>query len=158
MRDAGAQLLDGLRPPGATCPLGETRSADRRGIERSPAFESIELARVGEGYRVVRRFPRRQSAALRLTAKGVERSPLGASLPELPESAALAIAAGLDALERAQGQALDVEWAVRKGRVDFRQARAQTRSLDFELAPGQVWTRANARDVFPELTSALVAR
>ncbi len=119
--------------------------------------ELLALRREGEGWRVVRRQPRRQRVALRNGAAGpapvlLERDRQRADL--LATGAAAEIAAGVRALEAAAGRPLDVEWAISSGRVAFLQARPQTRPLSAALPPGETWTRANTRDIVPDLPCA----
>jgi pyruvate,water dikinase len=117
--------------------------------------EALEVARDGLGWRIARRWPRRQAVALRADPAGVRRDPLEGRRAELPEAVALQIVRGVAALERAQGKPLDVEWAARGGQVAFLQARPQTRPLEASLPPGETWTRTNARDTAPEIASPL---
>jgi pyruvate,water dikinase len=116
--------------------------------------EQIEVLREGAELRVSRRWPRKQPFALRATAAGVERIALDGERPALPEQVALAVAAGVRSLEEAQRRPLDVEWAARDGRVVFLQARPQTHPLEQTLAAGEIWTRTNVSDTFPEIASA----
>ncbi|MGB8930260.1 MAG: PEP/pyruvate-binding domain-containing protein [Anaeromyxobacteraceae bacterium] len=121
--------------------------------------EQVELLRDGGAFRVTRRWPRRQSFAVRASGSGTERATLDGERPSLPETVALEIAAGVAELEKARGRPLDVEWAVRGGRVAFLQARPQTRPLEAETLPhGETWTRANASDTIPEIASASVRK
>lgn len=127
-------------------------------VNGDAAPEQLELRREGSGFRVTRRWPRRQPFAVRATAAGTSRVALGGERPELPEALALELAAGVAALERAQGRALDVEWAARDGKLAFLQARPQTRPLEeTPLPPGETWTRTNVRELVPEVVTALVA-
>ncbi|HSM93985.1 MAG TPA: PEP/pyruvate-binding domain-containing protein, partial [Anaeromyxobacteraceae bacterium] len=120
--------------------------------------EQVELSRRGGALRVTRRWPRRQPFAIRATTAGGVRVPLDGERPRLPEPIALEIAAGVAALETAQGRPLDVEWAARAGKVAFLQARPQTRPLgDAALPPGETWTRTNIRELVPEIANALGA-
>src|SRR5574341_1041273 len=116
--------------------------------------EQLELVRTGERFRVTRRWPRKQPFAVRVTATGTERVELTGTAPALPEAVALEVAAGVAALEEAKGKPLDVEWAVRAGKVAFLQARPQTRPLEDYLPPGEVWSRANLSETYPEIPSA----
>jgi pyruvate,water dikinase len=129
--------------------LGETA------VNGDATPEAIELARDADGWRIERRWPRRQAEALRAGPDGVARIPLRAPLRELDASVAVEVAAGVAALERARGVPLDVEWASRAGRVLFLQARPQTRPLEDPLPAGERWTRANVADTFPEVAGVL---
>lgn len=117
--------------------------------------ETIELSRRGAEWRVVRRWARRQDEALRGGPRGPERVPLRGARPALAEAVAVEIARGVATLERARGTPLDVEWAASGGRVSYLQARPQTRALPAELPAGETWTRANASETAPEVSSAL---
>ena len=117
--------------------------------------EAVELARDGGEWRIVRRWPRRQAEALRATPAGLTRALVHGARPELPDAVATEIAAGVARLEHGRGAPLDVEWAARGGRVAFLQARPQTRPLAEPLPPGETWTRANAGETVPEVSSAL---
>jgi pyruvate,water dikinase len=110
------------------------------------------------GWTVAQRQPRRQREALRIDGQGPRRVMLAEqrrSGDVLSASAAAVIAAGTRALEKALGHPLDVEWAWRDGSPAFLQARPQTRSFAPEVPPGETWTRANVREVFPEIPSAM---
>jgi pyruvate,water dikinase len=117
--------------------------------------ELIELLRMRGRLRVARRWPRRQPFAVRVAAGGTERSALGGGRPELAAPLALEIAEGVAALEAARGAPLDVEWAIRAGKVTFLQARPQTRPLVEALPPGETWTRTNIRELVPEIANPL---
>jgi pyruvate,water dikinase len=119
--------------------------------------EQLELSRTNGTFRVTRRWPRRQPFSVRTTGSGTERVALSGTRPELPEAVALEIAAGVTALEEAQGKPLDVEWAVWRGKVAYLQARPQTRPLDDGLPPGEIWTRTNVRELVPEIVNALAS-
>ena len=119
--------------------------------------ETLVLRRAGEGWTVVRRQPRRQRFALRHGDGGPVRVAIDGSRQRgevLAVSAATAIAAGVRALEAAAGRPLDVAWAIAGGSVSFLQARPQTRPVSATLPGGETWSRANVRELVPELTSA----
>lgn len=125
------------------------------GGEATP--ETIELARTGAAWLVLRRWPRRQSVALRAAPSGTARVDLARAAAELPERLAVQIAAGVAALERSRGRPLDVEWAARGDEIFFLQARPQTRPLVEGLQPHETWTRTNVRELVPEIGSAFGA-
>jgi pyruvate,water dikinase len=119
--------------------------------------ELLILRSAAGAWAVARRQRRRQREALRAGPEG----PVVVALPEERQRAELLsgdvageIAAGVRALEAAAGRPLDVEWAISSGRVAFLQARAQTRPLSADLPPGEGWTRANTRDIIPDLPCA----
>lgn len=66
------------------------------------------------------------------------------------------IADGVSALQKRFDQLLDIEWAIENDTVYFLQARPQTRSLSQEIPPGRNWTRINAREVLPDIPSAMM--
>jgi pyruvate,water dikinase len=144
------------------------RGADEVGIEAVEGLgttavngeatpELLILRAAGEGWTVARRQRRRQRVALRNGASGTVAVALPADAQRaglLGEAHAAEIAAGVRALEAAAGRPLDVEWALSGGRVAFLQARAQTRPLSGDLPRGECWTRANTRDIIPDLPCA----
>jgi pyruvate,water dikinase len=120
--------------------------------------EMLVLRRAGAGWTLVRREPRLQRSALRHGEAG----PVRVAIPEprqradvLAAAAAAAIAAGVSALETAAGGPLDVEWATTGGRISFLQARPQTRAVSAPLPAGEAWSRANLRELTPEIPCAL---
>ncbi len=133
----------------------------RAGLPFPPAWSVLPEAGRGEAgssWQVLRRLARRQREVVRMGGSGVCRVAVesrAASRELLTPAAAAAIATGVKTLEAALGCPLDVEWAWCDGEATFLQARPQTRSLRDELQPGETWTRANAREVLPELPSAL---
>jgi pyruvate,water dikinase len=127
------------------------------GVNGEATPELLVLRCASDGWTVVRRQRRRQRVALRNGATG----PVAVVLAEdrqradlLAVDPAAEIAAGVRALEAAAAHPLDVEWAISNGRVAFLQARAQTRPLSAALPRGECWTRANTRDIIPDLPCA----
>ena len=114
------------------------------------------VQRAGSGWDALLRSRRRQRQTVRASVSGIVRVAVEPGENELLSlGVARAIASGLAALETASGRPLDVEWGWRAGDLAFLQARAQTRPLVDALPPGEMWTRANSREVLPELPSAL---
>lgn len=116
------------------------------------------ILRKSDGAWAQERFtPRSQEVLTEIREEGATRLDLGECRhgEVLSREAAAEISAGVLRLQEAWGRRLDVEWARSDGRIRFLQARPQTRPLDEEIAPGQIWTRVNARDVLPEIPSAL---
>jgi phosphohistidine swiveling domain-containing protein len=122
------------------------------------AVPETHLVRCGSGGWITdRRWPRTQATAITVGADGVTR----VALPQeqrhqdlLDDSRASAIAGAVALLARHAGRALDVEWAWADGAAWMLQARPRTRPLTDAVPPGQTWTRANIRDVLPDLPSA----
>jgi len=104
-----------------------------QGLETPEAWE-VERGMDEDAWRVVRRAPRQS--------------------PVLTEEQTLRVARGVLALQSAAGTPLDVEWCLEGESLHFVQSRPRTRRLE-ALHPGQVWTRANFREVLPEVPSAL---
>ena len=119
--------------------------------------EQVELRRLNGTFRETRRWPGRQRSAVRSGTGGLRRVELPGVRPGLPGLMAAEIATGVAALERAQGKALDVEWAVHRGQVLFLQARPQTSPLAAGLPPGETFIRTNVRELVPEIVTALSA-
>jgi phosphohistidine swiveling domain-containing protein len=131
--------------------LGETV------VEGSVVPETHVMRRAGEGWRTQRRSPRTQSVAVAVRDGRVSRVPLPRHRQHadvLDDGQAVAIAEGIGLLQRVSGRPLDIEWAWADGTLWFLQARPRTRPLGDEVYPGQIWTRANVRDVLPEIPSA----
>ncbi len=104
-----------------------------------------------------RRTPRVQSEATVLDAGRVTqvRRPGGESYDLLlAEEVAAEIAEGVRVLEALAGTPMDTEWALSGTELFFVQARPQTRPLTGALHPGEMWTRANIKDTYPEIPSA----
>lgn len=127
------------------------------GVNGEAVPELLVLRRARDGWTLLRRQRRRQPVALRNGAEG----PFPVALEEarqrsdlLEVAAAAEIAAGVRALEEAAARPLDVEWAISGGRVAFLQARPQTRPTSAALPGGHTWTRANTRDIIPDLPCA----
>lgn len=119
--------------------------------------EMLTLRRADDGWIVARRTHRLQRVALRAGVAGAEKTALAEECQRselLAPAPAARIAAGLRALEAAAGSPLDVEWALSGGHVAFLQARPQTRPVASSLPPGEWWTRANTRDIIPDLPCA----
>jgi pyruvate,water dikinase len=127
------------------------------GVNGEATPELLILRSAGGRWTAARRQRRRQRSALRSTAAGTVAVPLAEDRQRadlLPSATAAEIADGVRALEARAGRPLDVEWALAAGRVAFLQARAQTRPLSASLPPGETWTRANTRDIIPDLPCA----
>lgn len=119
--------------------------------------EMLIVDRPGEGWVVERRRERFQEVMVELADRGTRRTEIPGTRQRshvLTDDQAREIAAGVIELQRAAGTRLDVEWAFREDEIWFLQARPQTKPVEEALAPGQVWTRVNAREVLPDIPSA----
>jgi len=72
----------------------------------------------------------------------------------LPFSVISELADAVQRLERDMERPVDVEWALSLEGLFFVQVRAQTRPLEPGLLPGEMWSRVNVRDTYPEIPSA----
>lgn len=173
----------GLPPPSGPCAvvLQEMIAADSAGVafgtgegNDAVVIEAVEglgdiavdgrvtpethtLVKKGGTWRVERSSPRSQDVLTAISGDELSR----VKLPEFRHGEVLdpvrarEIAGGIERLQEASGRRLDVEWAWSDDALWLLQARPQTRPLEGGLPPGQVWTRANAREVLPDIPSAL---
>lgn len=173
----------GLPPPSGPCAvvLQEMIAADSAGVafgtgksNDAVVIEAVEglgdvavdgrvtpethiLVKTGGTWRVERSSPRSQDVLTAISGEELSR----VKLPELRHGEILdpararEIARGIERLQEASGRRLDVEWAWSDDTLWLLQARPQTRPLVGGFPPGQVWTRVNARDVLPDIPSAL---
>lgn len=132
--------------------LGETA------VNGDAVPETHVLHPEGEGWKVVRTSPRTQAQVVLLDDGVLRRVPVRDQEtlePLLEERAAGEIAGGVRALAMRTGGPVDIEWAISGGRLSFLQCRPRTRPLKEELPVGEMWTRANVRDTYPDIPSAL---
>jgi pyruvate,water dikinase len=119
--------------------------------------ETHLLRRAEEGWSIIRRSVRTQWEAERVDLDGLRREAIRADrrhAPVLSEPQAVEIAEGVVLLQSRTGWPVDVEWAWSEGRLWVLQVRPRTRPLPGDLPAAETWTRANARDVLPEIPSA----
>jgi len=118
--------------------------------------EVVEVFPVGDGWEVRYRKRARQRNALFLRRDEVVRVALTDRGPEpvLGPASAREVAETVAELQWDLARPLDLEWAEAGGTIWWLQMRPQTRPLTDALPHGVAWSRANLREVLPEIPSA----
>jgi phosphohistidine swiveling domain-containing protein len=118
--------------------------------------EVVEVRPVGDAWEVRRRGHARQPKALYLRRGEVVRVALADQGPEplLAPASAREIAETVVELQWNLARPLDLEWAESQGRIWWLQMRPQSRPLSDTVPRDVVWSRANLREVLPDIPSA----